>query len=178
MTRVDDGVAEELVLVVLVDVDVGFVEDEEDLSVLELDELLRPQVPPIGLQPVPQYAEVLPHHPAPEQHEPNVDPIQVIVVPQVPSVLIAWDAEEVELVFEDVVEEDVDFVEEVVALDEVEEELELELDELPQVPPTGLQPAPQYAEVLPHHPAPEQHEPNVDPIHVIVVPQVPSVLTA
>jgi hypothetical protein len=82
---------------------------------------------------------------------------------------------EVELVFEDVVEEDVVFVEEVVALDEVEE---LELDELPQVPPTGLQPVPQYAEVLPHHPAPEQHEPNVDPIHVIVVPQVPSVLIA
>jgi hypothetical protein len=94
----------------------------------------------------------------------------VIVEPQVPSVDMAWDAVDVELAFEDVFEDDVDFVEEVVALDEPElEELE------PQVPPTGLQPVPQYALVDPHHPAEEQQEPNVEPMQVIVEPQVPSV---
>jgi hypothetical protein len=39
------------VLVVL-EVEVGFVEDEEGLT--ELEELLEPQVPPTGLHPVPQ----------------------------------------------------------------------------------------------------------------------------
>jgi hypothetical protein len=147
LTFVEEGEADFVdVLVVFVVVDVGFIELEEDLVELELDfeldELLVPQVPPAGLQPVPQYAEVEPHHPLTEQQLPKVEPIHVIELEQVPSVDIVFGAEEVEVVFEDVVDV-FGVVEEVVALDELLTELELE--ELVQLPPKGLHPVPQYA---------------------------------
>lgn len=55
-------------------------------------------VPKAGLQPVPQYAKVLPHHPYCEQHEPKIDPMQVEpdVPPQVPSEDILLEPEEQE----------------------------------------------------------------------------------
>jgi hypothetical protein len=83
--------------------------------------------------------------------------MQVIVVPHVPSVEMAWEAVEVEDVFEEVVvvELEVTFVEVVDFTDVV-------LDDV-QFPEAGWQPVPQYAEVEPHHPALEQQFPNVEP---------------
>jgi len=98
----------------------------------------------------------------------------VIFDEQVPSVLIDCAAVEVEVDFEDVVDV-FTVVEEVVALDEVDTLTELELEEPVQVPPTGLHPAPQYAEVEPHHPLTLQQLPKVDPMQVVAVPHVPSV---
>jgi len=100
------------------------------------------------------------------QQFPNVEPMQVIVVPQVPSVDIDWDAVDVELVFEEVVE--VELVDAFV----VEELLDV-----PHVPEAGWHPVPQYAVVDPHQPALEQQLPNVEPRQVMVAEHVPSVLT-
>jgi hypothetical protein len=55
-----------------------------------LDGLLLPsQLPKPAWHPVPQYADVLPHHPLPEQQSPKLDPKHVkppFVLPQVASV--------------------------------------------------------------------------------------------
>jgi len=79
------------------------------------------------------------------------------VVPQLPSVDIAWEAVEVEEVLEVVV-----FVELEVTFVEVVDFTEVVLVDV-QFPEAGWQPAPQYAEVEPHHPALEQQLPNVEP---------------
>lgn len=100
-------------VVVLLVVVVGFVDVEEP-----------EHVPPTGLQPVPQYADVDPQKPYWLQQFPKVEPMQVMVVPQLPSVEMAWEAEEVEDVFEEVVE--------VVDFDVVEELLDV-----PHVPEAG-----------------------------------------
>jgi hypothetical protein len=63
-------------------------------------------VPPRGLQPVPQYADVLPHQPYCEQQFPNVEPTQVIVAPQDPSTLIDLVVEEVEEALAEEVEDE------------------------------------------------------------------------
>ncbi len=47
----------------------------------------------------------------------------------------------------------------------------------PQAPKPGSHPAPQWFSVLPHQPCAEQQSPNLDPLQVIPLPQVPSVLT-
>jgi hypothetical protein len=44
------------------------------------------QVPNATWQPVPQYVVPVPHQPYCEQHVPNVEPLQVTPVPQLPSV--------------------------------------------------------------------------------------------
>ncbi len=153
-----------LVLVFLV-VDVlavvGFVDVEDDLLDLvevltELDDELEPQEPPTGLHPVPQYVEVEPQYPYWLQQFPKVEPMQVMVVPHVPSVEMACVALEV---LDDVDEEVFDMLEvvfpvvdvvvtlvelEVVLVDEVDliggEELLVDV----QFPEAGRHPAPQY----------------------------------
>lgn len=86
-------------------------------------------VPPTGLQPAPQYADVEPHQPYCEQQFPNVEPMQVIVLLQVPSVLIVLAAEVVEEGLDEVVE---DFTDELVGRDVVLEEC-IVLDVRPEV---------------------------------------------
>jgi hypothetical protein len=123
-------------VVVLLVVVVGFVDVEEPaldelveaLTELELDE--PEQVPPTGLQPVPQYADVEPQKPYWLQQFPKVEPMQVIVVPQLPSVEMAWEAEEVEDVFEEVVFDVLEVIFTVEELVLIEEEVVLIVEEV------------------------------------------------
>jgi len=97
---------------------------------------------------------VVPHHPYWEQQVPKVLPVHVCpdVPPQVPSGLtVSFVGVEVEAVLL-LVDELLDFEVEVEVFVDVEDFDELnELDELVpvHVPEAGLQPAPQYEEVLP-----------------------------
>lgn len=93
----------------IVGVETTFVDDRDELEPLH--------VPPTGLQPAPQYAEVEPHQPYCEQQFPNVEPMQVIVLLQVPSVLIALAAEVVVEAFDEVVEVFADELVETIVLD-------------------------------------------------------------
>jgi uncharacterized protein YlxP (DUF503 family) len=84
LLEVDEGFVEELLEEV-----VAFVELEEDLELLEADDEVLveiPHVPALESQPAPQYADVLPHQPSSLQQFPKVEPRQVIVAEQVPSV--------------------------------------------------------------------------------------------
>jgi hypothetical protein len=83
LVEVDEGFVEEPLEEV-----VAFVELEEDLELLEDDEVLVeiPHVPALESQPAPQYADVLPHQPSSLQQLPKVEPRQVIVAEQVPSI--------------------------------------------------------------------------------------------
>jgi hypothetical protein len=117
-------------------VEVGLVDVEEPaldelvevFTELELDELEH--VPPTGLHPVPQYADVEPQKPYWLQQFPNVEPMQVIVVPHVPSVEMAWEAEEVEEVLEEVVFDVLEVVFTVEELVLIEEEVVLIVEEV------------------------------------------------
>lgn len=153
-------VLELVFLVVDVLVVVGFVEVEDDLLELdeactELDDELEPQVPPTGLHPVPQYVDAEPQYPYWLQQFPNMEPMQVMVVPHVPSVEMAWEAVEV---LDEAVEEVLDVLEVVFAVVDVVTLVELEVvfvDEVDliadeellvdvQFPEAGWHPAPQY----------------------------------
>jgi hypothetical protein len=72
---------------VLVDLEAAEVVVGVDVVVVVLEE----HVPKEGWQPVPQYVEVEPQYPYWEQQFPNVEPWQVIVLEQVPSVLTVRD---------------------------------------------------------------------------------------
>lgn len=83
-----------------VELDVEVLLDVEDLLEVESTELLLlelPHVPDPGWHPVPQYVESLPQYPYCEQQLPNVDPRQVIVLLQEPSILTLCTTDEVEV---------------------------------------------------------------------------------
>lgn len=106
---------------------VGGLEVELDVESTELLLVETPHVPDPGWHPVPQYVESLPQNPYCEQQFPNVDPRQVIVLLQDPSVLTLCATDEVELGAVEVpvtLVPDVD-VEDFVEVDNLEEELEL-----------------------------------------------------
>lgn len=100
---------------------------------------------------------MVPHHPYWEQQLPKVLPVQVCpdVPPQVPSgltVRVGVEVDEVLLFVDELLDFETEVEVLVDELDEVEDFDELlDRDELVpvHVPEAGLQPAPQYAEVLP-----------------------------
>lgn len=94
-------------------------EVEPDVESTELLLLETPHVPDPGWHPVPQYVESLPQYPYCEQQFPNVEPRQVIVLLQDPSVLTLCTTDDVELGAVEVPVDD--FVE----VEDFEEELEL-----------------------------------------------------
>jgi hypothetical protein len=106
----DEGI--ELELGVGVGVGVGDDEDE--------DEIIPPQLPKPGLQPVPQWSDELPHQYHSEQQFPNPEPAQVVTLPHRPLLLIIRVG--VGPTLEDVVEED----ELLLGVTRVEDDVELD----------------------------------------------------